>query len=376
MTDDAPDDRNVRAASPTEAAPASSRVPAEAQRPLPLDDPEPRRSEEAPSGSNGAAGAGNVGTRVSVIVPAFDEADNMPELFAELAGTFETHDLDAEVVLVDDGSSDGTRRAAEEAARAAGLESVVILQHRRNLGKTEAILTAADEASGDVLVLFDADLQHATDEIPRFVEKLAEGYDVVAGRKVGSYDKRFVSGIYNRFARAIFRVPVRDLNAMKAFRADVLDQVTLRHDWHRYLVVLAHAEGFNVGEIDIDLHPRRHGEPKYSGSGRIVIGMLDLISVWFQLVFSQKPMLFFGVTGLGLLGAGAITGLVALVLRFGFGSGFRPLLTLVLLLIVSGLLLFVLGFLAEMIAGLNGQVHALKKERRLERRPRTDDSSH
>ncbi len=357
MTDDAPDDPHGRAASPTESAPATPRVPLEAQRPLSLD--------LAP---NGTHELGAVGASISVIVPAFDEAENMPELFAELAATFAEYGMNAEVVLVDDGSTDGTRQAAVEAARDAGLESVVILQHRRNRGKTEALLTAADAATGEVLVLFDADLQHATDEIPRFAAKLSEGYDIVAGRKVGAYDKRFVSGIYNRLARTIFRVPVRDLNAMKAFRADVLDRVTLRHDWHRYLVVLAHAEGYKVGEIDIDLHPRRHGEPKYSGSGRVVIGMLDLISVWFQLVFSRKPMLFFGVTGLGLLGAGAITGLTAVVLRFGFGFGFRPLLTLVVLLVVSGLLLFVLGFLAEMIAGLRGEVEDLAREKRLARR--------
>jgi len=155
------------------------------------------------------------------------------------------------------------------------------------------------------------------------------------------------------------------MNAMKAFRAEVLDAVTLRHDWHRYLVVLAHAEGFRIAEIDIELHPRRHGVAKYSGRGRIIVGMLDLVSVWFQLVFSRKPMLFFGVTGLGLLVAGAVTGTVALVLRFGFGQGFRPLLTLVTLLVVSGLLLFVLGFLAEMIAGLRGDVEDLKRARRV-----------
>jgi hypothetical protein len=154
------------------------------------------------------------------------------------------------------------------------------------------------------------------------------------------------------------------MNSMKAFRAEVLDGLRLRHDWHRYLVVLAHADGYRVGEVDIALHPRRHGKAKYSGYGRIVVGMLDLVSVWVQLVFSRKPMLFFGVTGLALLGSGALVGIVALVLRFGFQLGFRPLLTLVTLLVVSGLLLFVLGFLAEMIAGLRGEIEELKRERR------------
>jgi glycosyltransferase involved in cell wall biosynthesis len=303
-------------------------------------------------------------------VPAYDEAENMPDLFSEMAATFRSHGLRGEVVLVDDGSSDGTYEAAERAARAAGFGpgEVQLLRHRRNRGKTEALVTAATVARGEYLVLFDADLQHATDDIPRFVDALDRGADLVAGRKVGTYDKRMVSSVYNRLARMIFGVPARDLNAMKAFRTEVLDRVTLRHDWHRYLVVLAHAEGFAIEELDIELFPRRHGTPKYSGQGRILIGMLDLVSVWFQLVFSRKPMLFFGVTGLALLAAGGLTGLVALVMRFGFGQGFRPLLTLVLLLIVSGLLLFVLGFLAEMIAGLRGEIEELKRERRALRR--------
>lgn len=347
MTAAAPDDGTVRAASPTSPAPSI-----------------PRAGDRDPGVP-----------RVSVVVPAYDEAENMPELFAELAATFRDHDLSAEVVLVDDGSADGTYEAARRAAEEAGVERLTLLRHRRNRGKTEALLTAAGVARGAYLVLFDADLQHSTEEIPRFVERLEAGLDLVTGRKVGDYDKRLVSGIYNWLARTIFRVPVRDMNAMKGLRAEVLDRLTLRHDWHRYLVVLAHAEGYRIGEIEVELHPRRHGRPKYSGRGRIVIGMLDLISVWFQLVFARKPMLFFGVTGLALLVAGAITGLVALVLRFGFGQGFRPLLTLVTLLVVSGLLLFVLGFLAEMIAGLRGEVESLERERRARAREAGRDGS-
>jgi glycosyltransferase involved in cell wall biosynthesis len=265
---------------------------------------------------------------VSVIIPAFDEAENMPELFSELAETFRDHDLRAEVLLVDDGSRDKTYQ---------------------------------------YLVLFDADLQHSTEEIPRYVARLDAGDDLVSGYKVGPYKKRVVSGIYNRISRLIFRVPVRDLNSMKAFRREVLDAVHLRKDWHRYLVVLAHAEGYRLSEIDIELHPRRHGQPKYQGRTRIVIGALDLVAVWFQLVFSRKPMLFFGVTGVGLIGLGVLVGLVELYLRFGLGQGFRPLLTLVSLLITVGLLLLILGFLAELIAALRGEVEELRKEVRRHR---------
>lgn len=301
---------------------------------------------------------------LSVVVPAYDEAENMPDLFAELAKTFRSHDLEAEVVLVDDGSTDGTLESARAAAGAAGLEAVKLLRHRRNRGKTEALLTAARAADGELLVLFDADLQHSTEEIPRFAQKLEEGFDVVTGRKVGRYEKRWVSGIYNWLCRRLFDVPAHDLNAMKAFRREVLDELYLRSDWHRYLVVLAHARGYRVGEIEIRLYPRRHGASKYSGRRRILVGVLDLLSVWFQLAFSRKPMVFFGLTGLLLLVLGGLTGLVALYLRFGLGQGYRPLLTLVLLLVVVGLLLFAVGFLAELIASLRAEVDELRRESR------------
>lgn len=304
------------------------------------------------------------GKKTSVIVPAFNEADNMPDLFSELASAFRDADLDAEVILVDDGSSDGTLEAARRAAAAAGLSEARFLSHRSNRGKTEALLSGSKAASGEYLVLFDADLQHDTGEIARFVQALDEGADLVAGRKVGRYEKRLVSGIYNWLSRLIFRVPVHDLNSMKAFRRSVIDDMELRDDWHRYLAVLAHDRGFGLREIDIELHPRRHGVSKYGGRKRILIGTLDLIAVWFQLVFGRKPLLFFGMTGIALLGLGAITGAIAIYLRFVLGQGYRPLLTLVLLLVLVGLGLFVLGFLAELIAGLRAEVEALRRDLR------------
>ena len=298
----------------------------------------------------------------AVIVPAYNEAANMPDLFAELASTFDRFSLDGEVILVDDGSDDGTSDAARKAAAAAGLRRVSVLRHRQNRGKTSAIITAARETDADILVLFDADLQHATDEIPRFLEAIDGGYDLVAGRKVGDYSKQFVSSVYNRLSRLVFRVPVHDLNSMKAFRRSVLSDLRLREDWHRYLVVLAHSNGYRIGEIDIELLPRRHGVAKYSGRTRILVGSLDLLSVWFQLVFSRKPMLFFGLTGFALFALGGITGLVALYLRFVVGSGFRPLLTLVLLLVLLGGLLFIAGLIAELIAALRAEVEELRRE--------------
>jgi len=304
----------------------------------------------------------------AVVIPALNEVENVPDLVHELRQTFERHGLDGEVLLVDDGSTDGT---GDVARRLTGdWERFRVLEHRRNFGKTEALLTAADATNAGVLILFDADLQHSTEEIPRFLEKIHEGWDIVTGRKIGHYEKGFVSRIYNALSRWLFDVPVSDLNSMKAFRSEVLDEVYLRHDWHRFFVVLAHARGFSATEIDIQLHPRRHGVAKYSGRSRIVVGLLDLLSVAFFLFFSRKPMILFGLSGLALALLGVAVGGVTIVLRT-LGAmppfGFRPLLYLVILLETVGFLLLGFGFIAELIAQQRAELEALN--RRLRRTP-------
>jgi glycosyltransferase involved in cell wall biosynthesis len=295
----------------------------------------------------------------ALVVPAYNEAEMAAELVAELKRAWSEYGLEGEILVVDDGSSDGTAELVERAA--AGWTRLRVLKHRTNEGKTEAMTTAAAATDRTWLVLFDADLQHVPDEIPRFLIELQEGADIVTGRKIGAYDKAAVSSVYNRLSRRIFRVPVSDLNSMKAFRREILDEVQLRRDWHRFFVVLAHARGWSVTEIDITLFPRRAGVSKYQGPFRILIGLLDLMSVWFLLLFSRKPLLFFGVPGALLIGAGVIVGAVALWLRFVDGLGFRPLLYLVILLETVGFLLLVSGLLAEQMAQVRAEVEAIRK---------------
>lgn len=294
----------------------------------------------------------------AVVIPAYDEVENMADLFENLVSTFQRHGLEGEVILVDDGSADGT--AEQAAAQAARLDRFRLVRHRRNLGKTEALLSGAAVAQSEWIILFDADLQHSTDEIPRFLAEIEKGYDIVCARKIGGYEKGMVSRVYNWLSRSIFRVPVRDLNSMKIFRKSILDEIRLRHDWHRFFVVLAHARGYRVGEIDVALHARRHGRSKYSGSGRILIGTLDLLSVWFQLFFSRKPMILFGIPGMALFLLGILMGAVAVAARL-MGHGFRPLLDLVVLLMIIGPLLFCFAFLAEMVASLRAEVDDLRR---------------
>jgi glycosyltransferase involved in cell wall biosynthesis len=294
----------------------------------------------------------------ALVVPAFDEAPVIPDLIRELRSAFEREGLEGEVILVDDGSTDGTGDLAREEGK--GWKALRVLEHRRNLGKTEAILTAARATDRSVLLVFDADLQHSPDEIPRFLERMARGWDIVCGRKVGPYDKRVVSSIYNRLSRRMFKVPASDLNSIKAFRREILDEIHLRHDWHRFFVVLAHDRGYSVTELDVELHPRRAGTSKYSGFWRVGVGIVDLLSVWFLLLFSRKPLMLFGTAGAALVAGGIGVGLVALYLRVFHELGFRPLLYLVILLVTVGVTLFVAGLLAEMVAQLREEVDALR----------------
>ena len=295
----------------------------------------------------------------ALVIPALNEAPVVPALISELRATFERYDLSGEILFVDDGSTDGTGDLVEKEAR--GWPLLKVVRHPTNLGKTEAMITAARSTERTYLVLFDADLQHLPDQIPRFLERLHAGWDIVTGRKVGFYDKRVVSSFYNALSRRIFRIPVSDLNSMKAFRRDILDEMSLRHDWHRFFVVLAHARGYTVSEIDIELHPRRAGTSKYTGLFRIAVGIIDLVSVWFLLLFSRKPLILFGFSGLTLIALGMIVGAVAFYLRFVEGLGFRPLLYLVILLETVGFLLFGFGLVAEMIAQLREEVDSLRR---------------
>lgn len=303
----------------------------------------------------------------AVIVPALDEVENMPDLIREFRSLFERYDLSGELIVVDDGSRDGTAEKARELG--AGWAPLKVVSHRRNFGKTEAMITGAENTNAEYLILFDADLQHSVDEVPRYLARLEEGWDIVTGRKVGRYEKGAVSGIYNRLNRMIFKVPVTDLNSMKGFRRVILDEINLRHDWHRFFVVLAYAQGFSVAELDIALLPRRHGVAKYSGRSRIVLGLLDLLSVGFFLFFSRKPMVLFGMTGLITAGLGVVTGLITIVLRVLHWMppfGFRPLLTLVMMLEVLGFVLFGFGFIAELVAQQQAEIDSL--QRRLRRK--------
>lgn len=297
---------------------------------------------------------------VSVLVPAKDEAGNIAEFVRQCEDAFKDTRFSAEVVIVDDGSGDDSPAILEQLA--ATRPFLRFERHRTRQGITEALRTAGLVARGRVFVFYPADLQFLPAEIPSLVEPILKGEaDLVTGAKQGAYEKAFVSGIYNRLCRRLFGVNVTDLNSVKAYRREIMDHVPMRPDWHRYFAVIAAAEGFTLAERPVTLHARHAGTSKF-GKGRIAIGLMDLLSVWFLLKYGRKPMLFFGVIGSILFLLGFITGLVGLYIRFVQGVGFRPLLNLIETLVISGIALFGFGFLGEILAGQREEVRELHRQ--------------
>jgi glycosyltransferase involved in cell wall biosynthesis len=296
---------------------------------------------------------------VSVLVPAKDEAANLPEFLRLCAEAMGPAGFTFEVVIVNDGSRDESGRVLGELERTYPFLRVVT--HRRQRGIADALRSAGDVARGDIFVFYPADLQYLPEDIPRLVAPVLEGRaDIVTGTKQGKYEKAFVSGVYNTLCRWLFGVQVTDLNSVKAYRREVMQGVPLRPDWHRYMVVIAAADGFRLDSLPVPLYPRRAGVSKF-GWRRIPVGLFDLMSVWFQLRFGRKPMLFFGVAGATLFVIGLLAGIAALVLRYGYGIGLRPLLNLVETMVISGIVLFGFGLLGEMVAGLQEETRAIAR---------------
>ena len=298
---------------------------------------------------------------VSVLVPAKDEAENLPEFVRLAREALLPLSYACELVIVDDGSHDATPRVLAELA--AKHPFVRVVTHRAQRGIADALKSGADAARGRILVFYPADLQYLPADIPGLVAPILEDQaDVVTGAKQGAYEKRFVSGVYNTLCRWLFGVRVTDLNSVKAYRREVMDALPTRPDWHRFMVVIAAAQGFRLAERPVPLHPRRAGKTKF-GLGRIPVGVLDLLSVWFQLRFGRKPMMFFGVAGALLFSLGLVVGGVALYLRFGPPHlGFRPLLDLIMVLVIAGVSLFGFGFVGEMVAGMREELRAVERE--------------
>jgi glycosyltransferase involved in cell wall biosynthesis len=296
---------------------------------------------------------------VSVLVPAKDEAENLPLFMEQAAQAFESSPYSYEVVVIDDGSVDRTWTVLQELARRYSF--LRFERHRSRRGIADALRTGYLAARGDVLVFYPADLQFKPEDIPRLVAPILAGEsDMVTGFKEGRYEKAFVSTVYNRLSRALFKVPVKDLNSVKAYRREVMDSLPTRPDWHRYMVVMAAAQGFTVSEIPVPLYPRHAGKSKFGTWHRIPVGVLDMLAVWFELRFSQKPLLLFGMLGAALFAASTLFGIIALVFIHSLAT--RPLWTVIQTCLILGSIFFATGLIGEQIAGQRAQLRELQRQ--------------
>lgn len=303
---------------------------------------------------------------ISVIVPSFNERESLPELTAWIARVMGAHNYSYEVIIVDDGSTDGswdTIKGLSEADPA-----IHGIRFRRNYGKSAALYCGFEKAKGDVVFTMDADLQDSPDEIPEMYRMVREdGYDLVSGwkqhRKDNALTKNLPSKLYNATARRITGIKLHDMNCgLKAYRNEVVKSIEVYGEMHRYIPYLAKNAGFTkIGEKTVHHEKRKYGKSKF-GMERFINGFLDLQSLWFLSTFGKKPMHFFGYSGLFMFFVGFVMTvwiIVAKLVHQAQGVKFRavtdqPLFYLALLAVVLGVMLFLAGFIGEMIARSSG----------------------
>ena len=303
---------------------------------------------------------------ISVIVPSFNERESLPELTAWIARVMDAHNYSYEVIIVDDGSTDGswdTIKGLSEADPA-----IHGIRFRRNYGKSAALYCGFENAKGDVVFTLDADLQDSPDEIPEMYKMVREdGYDLVSGwkqhRKDNALTKNLPSKLYNATARRITGIKLHDMNCgLKAYRNEVVKSIEVYGEMHRYIPYLAKNAGFTkIGEKPVHHEKRKYGKSKF-GMERFINGFLDLQSLWFLSTFGKKPMHFFGYSGLFMFFVGFVMTvwiIVAKLVHQAQGVKFRavtdqPLFYLALLAVVLGVMLFLAGFIGEMIARSSG----------------------
>ncbi|HRR13431.1 MAG: glycosyltransferase family 2 protein [Acidobacteria bacterium] len=300
----------------------------------------------------GGATAADPAPEISVLVPVLDEAATVGILAERVAAVLGAAGRSFEIVFVDDGSRDGTAEEVKAARRRD--PQVRLVRLRRNFGKAAALSAGFDHCRGRLLVTMDGDLQDDPDEIPRFLQTLEEqDLDLVSGwkrRRLDPAGKRYPSLLFNWVTRHLAQVPIHDFNCgFKAYRREVLAEVAVYGELHRYIPVLASRRGFRVGEIEVRHHPRRHGVSKY-GWDRLYKGLLDLITVLFITKYTRRPLHLFGLIGLASFAGGCLINLyLAFLWLRGEALSNRPLLLLGVLLMLVGIQVLTTGLLGEML---------------------------
>jgi glycosyltransferase involved in cell wall biosynthesis len=288
-----------------------------------------------------------------VVVPLYNEEDNVQLLYEEIKGVLDTMAERAEIVFVDDGSRDRTLAKLE--AIQAGDDHVRVVSLRRNFGQTAAMTAGFDHARGGIIITMDGDLQNDPHDIPQLVGKLNEGYDVVTGwrhdRQDAFLSRRLPSQLANRLISWVTGVGLHDYGCtLKAFRREVIDNINLYGEMHRFIPAIASGMGISFTEVKVNHRARRFGTSKY-GISRTIRVVLDLITVKFMLSYATRPLHVFGTVGVVSSLLGVLIALVLTVQRqlYGVALANRPLLLLAVLLIFMGIQFITIGLLAELV---------------------------
>lgn len=288
---------------------------------------------------------------ISIVIPLFNEADSLDQLYNELTTSLARVNCEYEIIFVNDGSTDSS---AEVLSRICDTDvRAKALYFRKNFGKSEALAEGFKQAKGDIIFTLDADLQDDPSEIPNFLNKLRDGYDLVSGWKIKRLDplsKTLPSKLFNRVVSMTTGLTLHDFNCgYKAYRREVLADINLHGELHRFIPALAFSNGFKVAELPVHHRARQFGKSKY-GIARFTRGMLDLLTVLFITRYTKKPLHLFGSVGLVLLMFGiAVNAYLTVGWLSGIPIGRRPLLMLGVLMMILGVQFISHGLLAEMI---------------------------
>ncbi|MDX1522469.1 MAG: glycosyltransferase family 2 protein [Anaerolineae bacterium] len=295
--------------------------------------------------------------QLSIVLPIYNEVESIPHLLDELGPALQATGHTYEIICVDDGSQDGSFEALKKLRKQD--DRIRVIQFRRNFGQTAAFAAGFDRACGDIIITMDADLQNDPADIPKLLEKIEEGYDVVSGWRVERWKEGFGSLITRKLPSMTANwliststgVHLHDYGcALKAYRQDVVKNVNLYGDLHRFIPAIASYYGVTVAEVPVKYRSRQFGNSKY-GLGRITRVILDLLTVRFLLNYSTRPIQIFGSLGLWCFGAGIVIGIYLTFIKFVYQADLvdRPLLLLAMLLVMIGVQFITMGLLGEMI---------------------------
>lgn len=290
--------------------------------------------------------------KLSVVIPIYNEEENIIPLYDELKGVLGALEHEHEIIFVDDGSSDASLSLLEKIQQQD--KEVVVVSFRRNFGQTAAMSAGFDYASGDIIVTMDGDMQNDPHDIPMFLQKMNEGYELVSGWRYDRQDpflnRRLPSMIANKIISVVTGVHLHDYGCtLKTFRKEITEGIRLYGEMHRFIPAIASGVGGKITEVKANHRPRRFGTSKY-GISRTLRVVLDLMTVKFLLSYATRPIQVFGMLGLISGGSGFLIALIMTIQRMFFEvpMGNRPLLLLAILLILMGMQFIYMGLLGEL----------------------------